>query len=737
MSSPERPNDFIRDLVAADVARGKHGGKVVTRFPPEPNGYLHIGHAKSICLNFGLAQEFEGVCHLRMDDTNPDTEDQEYVEAIMRDVRWLGFEWGAKMFYASDYYGKLYELAQKLIRLGRAFVCDCNEEQMGKDRGTVTQPGVNCPHRARGVEENLDLFARMRAGEYQNGQKTLRAKIDMASPNMKLRDPPLYRIKRAHHYRQGDQWCIYPLYDYAHCLSDSMEGITHSLCTTEFESARELYDWVLRAAEMPWLSEQTEFARLNLSYTVMSKRKLLELVEGKDVSGWDDPRLPTIAGLRRRGYTPEAIRDFCARIGVAKNLSMVDVALLEHVLREDLEKRSPRLMGVLRPLKVVVENFAAEVDTLDAPLWPPDSGKTDSRRVPFTRELFIEQEDFAEEPPKGWKRLAPGRSVRLRHAYIVTCTGLTRDASGKVTEVRVTHDPETRGGNAREGQKIDGTLHWVSADRSIEAEVRLFDRLFTSENPGAAEDFRKELNPHSLEIVKARVEPGLAAARAGEHVQLERTGFFVVDPDTKPGALVLGRTVSLKDTWAKSAPAEKAAAPKKKQAGPAPEALSAEASAQRALDAEPALRALLDEAVAAGAPARETTALIANELLGELRARKLDKPGFAGAQLAELMGLLASGALTSRSARDVLGELLSGGGSPKEIVAKRGLSVMDAAALQAVVSKVLAANPALVEKVRAGNANVVGALFGQAMKESGGRADPKALRALLDQSLKA
>ncbi len=747
-----RPSDFIRDLVKGDVAQGKHGGKVTTRFPPEPNGYLHIGHAKSICLNFGLANEFQGACHLRMDDTNPTTEDLEYVEAIQRDVRWLGFDWADKMFYASDYFEQLFQLGEKLIGLHRAYVCDCSEEKMGIDRGTVTQPGANCAHRDRPAAESLDLFRRMKQGEFDEGAKTLRGKIDMASPNMKLRDPPLYRIKRAHHYRTGDQWCLYPLYDYAHCLSDSIEGITHSLCTTEFESARELYDWVVAAAEMPWVPKQTEFARLNLTYTVMSKRKLLELVENKDVSGWDDPRLPTIAGLRRRGCTPEAIREFCARIGVSKNLSVVDLALFEHTLREDLDGRSPRVMAVLRPLKLTIENLpAGAVEELDAPYWPADSGQSGSRKLAFTRDLYIEREDFAEEPPKDFHRLSPGSTVRLRHGYLVTCTGFVKDAKGAISEVRCAHDPATRGGNAAPGQKVQGTIHWVSATHSIEAEVRLSDRLFLKEQPGEGGDFRADLNPASLEILKARAESSLGTALAGDHFQLERQGYFVVDSDSKPGALVLGRTVTLKDSWGKAAkaPAEpRVKAHKQPQAAPVAHELSPSAAAlqarlslgadeARTLDGDPALRALLEDAIKAGAPAKEAAALICNDLLGELRARKQDKAPFGGAHLAELVSLIGAGTLSSRLAKDVLGEMLAGGGSPRAIVEQRGLSVIsDSSALEAVIQKVVAANPELVGRVKAGNANVIGALLGIAMRESGGRANPKALRELLVEALR-
>ncbi|HUJ25097.1 MAG TPA: glutamine--tRNA ligase/YqeY domain fusion protein [Myxococcales bacterium] len=717
-----RPSDFIREMVTADVARHKHGGIVRTRFPPEPNGYLHIGHAKSICLNFGIANEFNGVCHLRMDDTNPETEEMEYVEAIQRDVRWLGFDWRDKMFYASDYYERLYEIAEKLIGLGRAYVCDCSEERMGQLRGTVTEPGKPCEHRSRSAQENLELFRLMRDGEFKEGARTLRGKIDMASPNMKMRDPPLYRIKFAHHYRRGDKWVIYPLYDYAHCLSDSMEGITHSLCTTEFESARELYDWVLRAAEMPWLSEQTEFARLNLSYTVMSKRKLLELVEKGDVKGWDDPRLPTLAGLRRRGCTPEAIREFCAKIGVSKNLSVVDIALFEHTLRDDLEKRSPRVMGVLRPLKLTITDLPENhLEELDAPYWPPDANRTETRKVPFTREVLIERDDFSDHPPKDWKRLAPGRSVRLRHAAVVTCNEVVRDG-GEVIELRCTHAPQA--------SKADGTIHWVSAARSLAAEVRLYDRLFNKEMPGEDGDFRKDLNPNSLNVVQARVEPSLANAAPGDRFQFERQGYFVVDQDSKPGALVFGRTVSLKDTWAVKPKAAEPRKPKAPQKAPPPP------PSPRTLS--PELQQLVLAAIDAGAPEKEATDLVANDLVGEMRARKLEQPKITGAQLAELLRLVAGGTVTSRVAKEVLGEVLASGASPRAIVEQRGLSaISDSSALQAVAQKVVQANPELAGRYRAGNANVIGALLGIAMRESGGRANPQALRASIEAALRA
>jgi len=556
MSEGSVPRDFIREIIASDVRAGKNGGRVVTRFPPEPNGYLHIGHAKSICLNFGVAQEFGGVCHLRFDDTNPEKEDKEYVEAIKEDVRWLGYDWGDKLFFASDYFERLYDYAVELIRRGKAYVCHLSTEQIREYRGTLTEPGRESPYRNRSVEENLRLFAEMRAGKFREGECVLRAKIDMASPNLNLRDPVLYRIKYVPHHRTGTKWCIYPMYDFAHALSDMIEGITHSLCTLEFEDHRPLYDWFLDTLETPCHPQQIEFARLNLSYTVLSKRKLVELVEGGYVNGWDDPRMPTLAGLRRRGVPPEAIRDFCQRIGVAKRDSLVDMALLEHCIREDLNRRAPRVMGVLRPLKVVIENYPPDlVEEMDAVNNPEDPA-AGTRKVPFSRELWIEAEDFSENPPKKFYRLAPGREVRLRYGYLITCRDVVKDAAGNVVELRCTYDPATRGGDTPDGRKVKATLHWVSVAHAIPAEVRLYDRLFTVENPGLERDgadYKSFLNPNSLQVIShAWVEPSLAQAKPGERYQLERIGYFCVDPDTeRAGKLVLNRTVTLKDTWAR------------------------------------------------------------------------------------------------------------------------------------------------------------------------------------------
>ena len=551
----DAPSHFIREIIEDDLRTAKHDGRVVTRFPPEPNGYLHIGHAKSICLNFGLARQYGGVCHLRFDDTNPAKEDVEYVDSIMEDVRWLGFDWGDKLFYASDYFETLYAYAMQLVDEGKAYVDSLSADEIRAYRGTFTEPGRNSPYRDRTVAENRDLFARMRAGEFPDGAHVLRAKIDMASPNLNMRDPTLYRIRRITHHRTGDQWCIYPLYDFTHCLSDMLERITHSICTLEFENHRPLYDWVLDELRTPCHPQQIEFARLNLSYTVMSKRKLLALVQGGHVRGWDDPRMPTISGFRRRGYTPEAIRDFCESVGVAKRDSMVDVAQLEHAIREDLNKRAPRVMAVLRPLKVVIENYPADrVEEMEAVNNPEDPA-AGTRRLPFGRELYIEQEDFMEEPPSKFFRLAPGREVRLRYAYIIKCERVVKDpATGAVVELRCSYDPETRSGSPASGRKVKATLHWVSAAHAVTAEVRLYDRLFTVEEPDAVKDgaWLDTLNPEALTVLRdCRLEPSLATAAPGARFQFERQGYFCVDPDAAQGAPVFNRTVTLRDTWAK------------------------------------------------------------------------------------------------------------------------------------------------------------------------------------------
>ena len=554
-TSAEKPSlNFIQQIIEHDNESGKYDGRVHTRFPPEPNGYLHIGHAKSFCLNFGLAEQYGGKCNLRFDDTNPVKEEEEYVQSIQEDIRWLGFDWEDRLYFASDYFDQLYDWAVDMIKKGVAYVDDLTGEQMREYRGTLTEPGKNSPHRDRSVEENLDLFGRMKAGEFPDGSRTLRAKIDMASPNLNMRDPVMYRILHAKHHRTGDKWCIYPMYDFTHGQSDSIERITHSICTLEFENHRPLYDWYLEQLEI-YRPHQYEFARLNLSYTVMSKRKLLQMVEQGHVSGWDDPRMPTLSGLRRRGYTPQSIRNFCERIGVAKFHSVVDLGVLEQSIREDLNKNAPRVMGVLRPLKVVLENYPeGQVEEMESHNNPEDP-EAGTRKIPFSRELYIEQEDFMEDPPKKFFRLSPGKEVRFRNAYYVTCKEVVKSDSGEIIELRCTYDPETRGGSAPDGRKVKATLHWVSAAHAQKAEVRVYETLFTQENPDDVEegqDFLSNLNPNSLEVLTGcMVEPSLADAQPGSRYQFERLGYFCVDPDSTSEQLVFNRTVTLRDAWAK------------------------------------------------------------------------------------------------------------------------------------------------------------------------------------------
>lgn len=545
--------DFLHVRINQDNASGRFGKKVHTRFPPEPNGYLHIGHAKSICINFGLAQDYGGLCNLRFDDTNPVKEDTEYVDSIREDVHWLGGEWDDREYYASNYFDQLYAFAEQLIRDGKAYVDSQSAEEIRASRGTLTQPGTESPYRNRSIEENLDLFHRMRGGEFADGEHVLRAKIDMASPNVVMRDPTLYRIRHAEHHRTGDKWCVYPMYDFTHCLSDSLEGITHSICTLEFVNNRELYDWVLDALNV-YHPQQIEFARLGLTYTVLSKRKLIQLVKGGFVRGWDDPRMPTICGMRRRGYTPEAIRDFCSRIGVARAENLVEYSLLEFCVREHLNAIAPRTMAVLDPIKVVIENYPeGQVEWFDMP-FSQDGSVEGSRKVPFSRELYIERDDFREDPPKKFHRLFPGSEVRLRYAYYVTCKDVVKDTDGNIVELRCTYDPESKGGATPDGRKIKGTIHWVSVPHAVSAEVRLYEHLFTSPTPGNTPEgveFTDLLNPDSMRVVTAQVEPALAEFPAGSRVQFERLGYFCVDPDSKPGAPVFNRTVTLKDSWAK------------------------------------------------------------------------------------------------------------------------------------------------------------------------------------------
>ena len=564
MTQAETSVDFIRSIVTDDNRSGKFGGRVITRFPPEPNGYLHIGHAKSVCLNFGLAAENGGVCHLRFDDTNPAREELQYVESIKEDVLWLGWDWGQNLFYASDHFGRLYEYAVRLIEKGKAYVCDLTADDIRAYRGTLTEPGRESPYRNRTVEENLDLFQRMRKGEFEEGSHVLRAKIDMASANLNLRDPVLYRILNESHHRTGDEWPVYPMYDFAHGQSDSIEGVTHSVCTLEFEDHRPLYDWFLDELDI-YHPQQIEFARLNITHTVLSKRRLIELVDGGYVNGWDDPRMPTISGLRRRGYTPESIRDFCDRIGVARRDNTVDIALLEHTLREDLNKRSARVMGVLDPLKVVIENYPEGQTEEITSVNNPEDMSMGERSIPFSRTLYIEKDDFREEPPPKFYRLSPGREIRLKDAYYITCTGVVKDeATGEIIELRCTYDPETQGGTSADGRKVRGTSHWVSAEHAVDAEVRIYDHLFSKEDPddvgdgGDFGDFRDNLNPESLVVLKScKLERSLADAKPGDRFQFLRQGYFCVDPDSTPGAPVFNRTVALRDTWARMDKARK------------------------------------------------------------------------------------------------------------------------------------------------------------------------------------
>ena len=547
------PANFIEDIVEEHNGNGRFGGQVITRFPPEPNGYLHIGHAKSMCLNFGLADKYGGRCHMRFDDTNPAKEEEEFVESILEDVRWLGWDWGEHLYFASDYFDELHDYAIDLIKKGKAYVDDLDQEQIRKYRGTLTEPGVESPYRERSVDDNLALFRGMKEGEFEEGTKVLRAKIDMASGNINMRDPVLFRILKTPHHRTGEQWVIYPMYDFTHGQSDSIEGVTHSICTMEYEDHRPLYDWFLDALDI-YQPQQIEFARLNLSNTVLSKRKLIQLVREGHVGGWDDPRMPTLAGLRRRGYTPESIRNFCEQVGVAKRQNVIDIAMLEHAVRDDLNRCAPRALAVLRPLKVVIENYPeGQVEHLDAINNPedPDAG---TRTLSFSRELYIDRDDFMEDPPRKFFRLAPGREVRLRYGYFITCTDVIKDDAGEVIELRCTYDPETRGGQAPDGRRVRGTIHWVSAEHAINAEVRLYDHLFTSERPDDDDDFMSTLNPDSIEVVPdAKVEPSLADAVAGEKFQFERTGYFAVDPDSRAGGLVFNRTVTLRDSWKKVA----------------------------------------------------------------------------------------------------------------------------------------------------------------------------------------
>ncbi|MCL1925953.1 MAG: glutamine--tRNA ligase/YqeY domain fusion protein [Syntrophorhabdaceae bacterium] len=769
METEKKTTDFLREIVKRDTLAGVYGKRVVTRFPPEPNGYLHIGHAKSICLNFGIANEFGGICHLRMDDTNPETEDMKYVESITSDVRWLGFDWRGKMFFASDYYERFYEFAVRLIREGKAYVDSLDEEQIRQYRGTILEPGKESPYRSRSVEENLDLFARMRAGEFSGGAHVLRARIDMSAKNMKMRDPILYRIRHETHYRRGDDWCLYPMYDFAHPLSDAIEEITHSICTLEFENNRAVYDWLVDNLFPEPRPRQYEFARLNLDYTVMSKRKLLQLVEEGFVSGWDDPRMPTIAGMRRRGYTPEGIRLFAARIGVDKANSRVSMEILEDAIRDDLNSRAPRVMAVLRPLKVTITDWPDEtVEYVEAPFWPHDVPREGSRSLPLSRELYIEQTDFSENPPDGWMRLRPGGEARLRSACVIRCDEVVKDpVSGELTELRCSRVSEEGEGGKR---KRIAAIQWVSAAHAVEARVRLYDRLFTVADPDIVQEgqtFKDYINSASVELLcGCLVEPWLAEAQSGERFQFVRHGYFIADAaDSKPGALVFNRIVELKDTYREGrtnkADASCAVTTKPvKPAGPKPRTVSGQGTVSderaRSRAADPFLAGrydayvgemglpadtadvltgeadvarFFDAAVAAHPNPKTIANLTANDVLRELKGRSVGDLPFSGADLADLARRIDAGNITTAAAKTVFAEMMSGKGAPGEIISRLGLDqAVTGSDLSVVIDSVLASMPDKVEAYKNGKASILDLFTGHVMKATGGKANPKAAR---------
>ncbi len=759
--------NFLVERIEADLEAGTYGGRVVTRFPPEPNGYLHIGHAKAIVTDFGLAARYGGRTHLRFDDTNPTVEDVEYVEAIQRDIRWLGYDWGEHLYFASDYFPRLYAFAQRLVREGRAYVCSLSLEQIRATRGTVTEPGTPSPDRDRPPKESLALLERMRRGEFPDGAYTLRAKIDMAHPNMKMRDPLMYRIRNVPHHRTGDDWHIYPMYDFAHGLSDAIEGVTHSFCTLEFENNRPLYDWFVEALFEPPVPRQHEFARFNLSYVVLSKRRLIQLVTEGHVAGWDDPRMPTLAGLRRRGVPPEAIRALMERVGLSRNDSVVDVSLFEHTIREVLNERAPRRMGVLRPLEVVVTNWPeGRVDHVEADDWPPDVPREGVRTVPFTRRLFIERDDFAESPPPDWRRMEPGVEVRLMHGYLVTCDRVVKDDEGRVVRLEVRADLDSRGGQAPDGRKVRRTIHWVSASEGVRCTVRLVDRLFTLPRPDDhADGFLAALNPDSLEVLDdAIVEPAVRRGAPGDRFQLVRSGYVIVDPvDTTDDRLVLHQIVPLKDSWSTRAvaPEPEPEVPRKapgrkrtrRSASEQLDALIAErpeigerldALADAGVSDEDAatiavddlLHRLYREALGAGAPRDRVVVWLVNTLKGALKDRDPQDIHLTGAHLATLVGLVEEGEITSKVARKVLPDVIETGTDPEALIDERGLRpIRDPERLRGVVAQVLADHPDEVAAFREGNARLRGFFVGQVMKRTGGKADPKVLQRVLGEAL--
>ena len=778
MSASSDRDNFIYDIIDRDLADGTYGDRVSTRFPPEPNGYLHIGHAKSIVLNFGIKRDYadraDTQCHLRFDDTNPETESPEYVDSIKEAVRWLGYDWEEHEYYASDYFEQFYEYAVKLIKQGDAYVDSLDEEQIREYRGTVNEPGTPSPYRDRSVEENLDLFRRMREGEFETGEHVLRAKIDMSSPHMIMRDPLLFRIKHAHHYRQGDDWCIYPMYDFAHPLEDAIEDITHSLCTLEFDNNRRVYDWVmehcLEDEEIPDRPRQYEFNRLNLDYTVMSKRRLRRLVEEDYVDGWDDPRLPTIAGLRRRGVPPSAVRSFCRGVGVTRSQSRVQMGHFEHALRDDLNEKAPRVMAVLDPLKVVVTNVdPGETEWLEASHWPRDIDRTDTRAVPFTRELYIERDDFREDPPEDFFRLAPGREVRLRHAYFLTCEEVVKNEDGEVVELRCTIDPETRGG-APDGRSPDGTLHWVSASHGVPFEARVYDRLFDVPNPRAGEgDFTEHLNPDSLTVRDGVLEPAAAEAPDGQRVQFERQGYYWPDPeDSTDERLVFNQIVSLRDTWGesdaslsaeeierqrrekerqkerhrerslegKTDPVELLSAEQRARFDRYHETLGVSREAAATIAGDDALAPFFEAAVEAYDAPAPLANWVVNELRGALDERTVGDLPFDAAAFATLVRLVDTDEITNRAARSVFEDMLAGGGDPEALVDDRGLrQVDDTEALQGVVDTVLTDHPDEVARYRDGKQGLLGFFMGEVMQATDGSANPELARELLQNAL--
>ena len=755
-------SDFIRQIIEEDNRTGKYDGNVVTRFPPEPNGYAHIGHAKSICLNFGIALEHDGRgrCHLRFDDTNPETEDMEYVEAFIKDIKWLGFDWGEHLYYASDYFEQMYGYAEELIRKGLAYVDSSSEEEIREARGTITEPGRPTRYRDRSVEENLDLFRRMRAGEFPDGAHVLRGKIDLSSTNMLMRDPIFYRIRHASHYRTGNDWCIYPLYDYAHPLEDAIECITHSLCTLEFDNNREIYDWLVENTSVRCRPHQYEFARLAVDYMMTSKRKLLQLVNEGKVTGWDDPRMPTIAGMRRRGVTPEAIRAFCEMVGVSKANSRVDIAKLEYAIRDDLNKRVPRVLAVLQPLRVVITNYPeGNSEEVEAPYYPRDIPLEGTRTLPFTKELYIDKDDFMEDPPKDFFRLAPGREVRLRYAYIIKCDDVVKNEAGDIVELRCTYDPATRGGAAVEGRTVKGTIQWLSAAHAVPCEVRLYDQLFKVPDPDEGEDWKANLNPDSLVIMSnALVEPSVRNDAPGSRYQFERVGFFCTDEiDSSPARLVFNRTVTLRDTWAKVSGAQKVdegrpqrkpqAATSQAQAPAKPRDLNETGRryvAQYELDdieadvlsRDPTTARFFETAIAAGADARSVAKWLVNELPRELNGGSVETLPFTPAQFAALVTLVDKGQISGAAGKEVLSVMAREGGAPAQIVEKRGLNQMsDPAQLTPIVSELVSANADKAKAYRGGKTGLLGFFIGQVMAKTGGRANPELVKTIVEEQL--